>query len=83
MTIAWNTYESEGFYDELISSPGNARKPAQKLLSYLKTLDKSDIAARKQAAELTIREMGVSFTVYTDEGNIDRAWPFDIIPRVI
>ena len=28
--------------------------------------------------------MGVTFTVYTEEeGSIDRAWPFDIIPRVI
>jgi uncharacterized circularly permuted ATP-grasp superfamily protein len=27
--------------------------------------------------------MGVSFTVYTEEGNIDRAWPFDIVPRTI
>jgi len=29
-------------------------------------------------------EMGITFTVYSDEGNIDRAWPFDIpIPRII
>jgi uncharacterized circularly permuted ATP-grasp superfamily protein len=27
--------------------------------------------------------MGISFAVYTDNGNIDRAWPFDAIPRVI
>nr|WP_227532941.1 circularly permuted type 2 ATP-grasp protein [Klebsiella pneumoniae] len=27
--------------------------------------------------------MGVSFTVYTEKGNIDRLWPFDIIPRTI
>jgi uncharacterized circularly permuted ATP-grasp superfamily protein len=27
--------------------------------------------------------MGVSFTVYFEGGNIDRAWPFDIIPRII
>jgi uncharacterized circularly permuted ATP-grasp superfamily protein len=28
--------------------------------------------------------MGITFTVYSeDEGSIDRAWPFDIIPRVI
>jgi uncharacterized circularly permuted ATP-grasp superfamily protein len=27
--------------------------------------------------------MGISFTVYTEGGNIDRAWPFDIIPRII
>jgi uncharacterized circularly permuted ATP-grasp superfamily protein len=27
--------------------------------------------------------MGISFTVYSDAGNIDRDWPFDIIPRII
>ena len=27
--------------------------------------------------------MGVSFTVYSQGNNIDRAWPFDLIPRVI
>lgn len=83
MTIAWNEYSTTGFYDELISSPGNPRRPAQKLVSCLKNLSEEDVAARKHAAELTIKEMGVSFTVYTEEGNIDRAWPFDIIPRVI
>ena len=83
MTIPWNEYQPGDFYDEIISTPGNARKPAQKLLKYLKSLSEGDIASRKLAAESTIREMGVSFTVYTEEGNIDRAWPFDIIPRVI
>ena len=27
--------------------------------------------------------MGITVTVYTEEGNIDRSWPFDIIPRTI
>jgi uncharacterized circularly permuted ATP-grasp superfamily protein len=27
--------------------------------------------------------MGITFTVYTEGENIDRTWPFDIIPRVI
>lgn len=83
MTIAWNEYNPGDFYDELISSPGHARKPAKKLLSFLKTFSDEDIAARKLAADSTIKEMGISFTVYTEEGNIDRAWPFDIIPRII
>ncbi|MFL0800111.1 MAG: circularly permuted type 2 ATP-grasp protein [Agarilytica sp.] len=83
MTISWNDYDPGAFYDELISSPGNARKPAKKLLSYLKTLSDGDIASRQAAADATIKEMGISFTVYTEEGNIDRAWPFDIIPRII
>jgi uncharacterized circularly permuted ATP-grasp superfamily protein len=27
--------------------------------------------------------MGITFTVYSEGSNIDRAWPFDIIPRII
>ncbi|WP_188150775.1 circularly permuted type 2 ATP-grasp protein [Teredinibacter waterburyi] len=83
MANDWKNYSSGDFFDELMSSPGNARQPARKIVSYLKSLSAEDIAARRQAAESTIREMGVSFTVYSEGGNIDRAWPFDIIPRVI
>lgn len=83
MTINLKEYDAGDFFDELIDSRGRARKPARKLVNCLKRLKEEDINARKVAAESTIREMGVSFTVYTDEGNIDRAWPFDIIPRVI
>lgn len=43
----------------------------------------SEMRARKTAADLAIRDMGVSFTVYSSERNIDRAWPFDMIPRII
>ncbi len=83
MKNAWGNYTAGAFYDELISSPGNARQPAKKLLSHLRSFSEEDLSSRQQLAESTIREMGVSFTVYTEEGNIDRAWPFDIIPRVI
>ena len=27
--------------------------------------------------------MGITFTVYSDGENIDRAWPFDVVPRII
>lgn len=83
MTIDWNTYQSAPFYDELISTPGNARQPARKLLSFLKTLDDDTLLERKQAAEYAITQFGIAFTVYSDGANIDRDWPFDIIPRPI
>lgn len=53
------------------------------LSKYLESLDGNALDARKTAAEMAIMEMGITFTVYSDEGNIDRAWPFDIIPRII
>ncbi len=83
MTDLWQDYACDDFYDEVMSSPGNARKPAQKLVSYFRSLSEESIESRRLAAEATIKEMGVSFTVYTEEGNIDRAWPFDIVPRPI
>lgn len=83
MNELWNDYDSRHFFDELISEKGKSRLPAEQLVNYLRSLSVDDLNERKLASDLTIREMGVSFTVYTEEGNIDRAWPFDIIPRII
>lgn len=83
MRVNWKTYNSGQFYDELISSPGYARKPARRLASYLASLNHEDLLQKKTAAELAIKTMGISFTVYSDAGNIDREWPMDIIPRMI
>ncbi|MBD1388694.1 circularly permuted type 2 ATP-grasp protein [Neiella sp. HB171785] len=83
MTIAWNQYDPAKFFDELYASKGTPRDSSKPLIDYLQQLSVDEVASRKAAADLTIREMGVSFTVYTEEGNIDRAWPFDIIPRTI
>tara|TARA_B100000959_G_scaffold90987_1_gene96784 strand:+ start:43195 stop:44640 length:1446 start_codon:yes stop_codon:yes gene_type:complete len=83
MRVNWKTYNPGEFFDELISSPGYARKPARRLASYLRSLTHEELLEKKTAAELAIKTMGISFTVYSDAGNIDREWPFDIIPRVI
>ena len=76
-------YQSNGFFDELIDSKGKPSPPAKQLLGYLDSLSAEELEKRKLMAEATIQEMGISFTVYTEEGNIDRAWPFDIVPRTI
>lgn len=76
-------YQSSMFFDELIDEKGVARAPAKQLLNYLDSLSEDELEKRRITAEATIQEMGISFTVYTEEGNIDRAWPFDIIPRTI
>jgi uncharacterized circularly permuted ATP-grasp superfamily protein len=83
MKIDWKTYNPGKFYDEMISTPGNARTASRGLASYLQSLTDKELARRQRAADLAIAEMGITFTVYTEGENIDRAWPFDIIPRVI
>lgn len=82
MRIDWKKYDLQGNFDELISSPGYARAAARGLVKYLRSLSDEQLSRRQRAAELAIAEMGITFTVYSEGENIDRAWPLDIIPRV-
>lgn len=83
MGINWKDYDARSFYDESINDGGNPRLPAKKLINYLQSLDQEEIHRRQKLADAAIQDMGITFTVYTEEGNIDRLWPFDIIPRTI
>ncbi len=83
METLTHDYDTGPYFDELIESSGQYRPSAKQLMKYLESLSEEELEKRKQTAEATVQEMGISFTVYTEEGNIDRAWPFDIIPRTI
>ncbi len=83
MAIDWQQYRCEDFYDELFGGPGLPRPAARRLAEYLDDLSNAELAERRLAADLAIKVMGISFTVYSEGKNVDRAWPFDVIPRVI
>ena len=70
-------------YDELITTSGRARRHATKLIKMLRGLSTQQVMQRKHAANLAIQAMGITFTVYSEGENIDREWPYDIIPRII
>ncbi|MEM9621650.1 MAG: circularly permuted type 2 ATP-grasp protein [Pseudomonadota bacterium] len=79
----WQSYDAGQAYDELVTPKGQPRAVARSLINHLQKYAPDEMLARRNAADLCIREMGISFTVYSEAGNIDRAWPFDIIPRII
>jgi uncharacterized circularly permuted ATP-grasp superfamily protein len=82
--IDWKDYTTKGLYDELIAAPGRPRPESTQVAAYLASLDTEELNARQAAAELAIKEAGITFTVYSQEGgSIDRAWPLDIVPRVM
>ncbi|MDX1514118.1 MAG: circularly permuted type 2 ATP-grasp protein, partial [Gammaproteobacteria bacterium] len=84
MSIRWRDYKVDGYYDELMHASGRARKHARFLTRHLAALDATELTSIQAAAELSIKEMGITFTVYSEsEGSIDRAWPLDVIPRVM
>jgi uncharacterized circularly permuted ATP-grasp superfamily protein len=83
MEFVLSEYAASTAYDELVDRELHPRAAARRLFDYLNSMDAGELGARCQAVDATIMAMGITFTVYSEAGNIDRAWPFDPIPRVI
>lgn len=83
MSLLSERYREQPANDELIDAQQQPRPAAKALFAPLLSLDLSALAARRQAAEAAVLAMGITFTVYTEAGNIDRAWPLNIIPRIL
>jgi uncharacterized circularly permuted ATP-grasp superfamily protein len=83
MPIDWKNYSIKDIYDELIGAAAELRPAAAELGNYLSSMNDAELKEHKDAAELAIQVMGITFTVYSEGSTIDRAWPFDIIPRII
>ena len=79
----FDNYRLDGIYDELLTPRGQARPGMGRLIRYLKKMSPAQLQQRRHDAELAITTMGITFTVYSEGENIDREWPYDIIPRVI
>ena len=74
---------SADLWDELLDNDGAPRRAAAELVQQLQSLGLAELQQRQDLAELDIVGMGITFTVYSDGRGIDRAWPFDVVPRVI
>ncbi|MCP5417788.1 MAG: circularly permuted type 2 ATP-grasp protein [Chromatiaceae bacterium] len=84
MSIDLTRYSTNDFFDEMLERPNRARTWSKQLVAHLRQMDDGELAARQASAELAIKEMGITFTVYNEQdGTIDRNWPFDIVPRII
>ncbi len=83
MPRSWKSYQSKDFFDELITAKGQPRVAARRAVNLLSGLTREEVESRRTEAELAIKDMGITFTIYSEGKNIDRSWPFDIIPRVI
>ncbi len=75
--------ESARFYDEMFDAPGRPRPGVEPLVSAVNGFGAGVLAARQAAAERALLNMGITFTLNGDQGNSERIFPFDIIPRVI
>jgi uncharacterized circularly permuted ATP-grasp superfamily protein len=83
MPLNFDSYETSGFYDELISASGDPRPGAKILVDRIASLQDGNILARQKAAEAAMFNMGITFTVYGSDEGTEKIFPFDIVPRIV
>ena len=70
-------------YDEMFAGPGELRSPYQVLMDQFSTLPRSEVERRKQAADLSFLNQGITFTVYGRDEGTEKIFPYDLLPRMI
>ena len=76
-------YDANGYYCELLGAPNRDHPVVELIERQLSTISESELRSRASAAESDLFDMGVTFTVYSENSAIDRVLPFDLIPRVL
>ena len=72
-----------GRWDEMMAADGTVRAHWQPLLQHFAGLSAEERSRAQQSARRQIRENGVTFNVYDDEGGEARPWELDLLPLVI
>ena len=84
MTSLFQDYDPGDFYDEMFSSPGVVRPHYRMLLERAEALSVEDFDRKRQIAERSYLNQGITFTVYNDkQEGTERIFPFDLVPRII
>ncbi len=76
-------YQTEGFFDELVTQAGVPRKGAEQLVGLINQIPPAELLRRQHAIERSLYQMGITFTVYSDSAGTEKIMPFDIVPRII
>lgn len=76
-------YKNSACYDEIFDSLGSPRPSCQSLVDRLSELSDGELERHQKAADQTLLNMGITFTVYGHEAGTERIWPFDVLPRVV
>lgn len=76
-------YNPGEFYDEMFAAPGMPRPHYAKLYQKVGTMESRQFDERRRLADISFLLQGITFTVYSDGGNTERLFPFDLIPRII
>jgi uncharacterized circularly permuted ATP-grasp superfamily protein len=76
-------YQLDNAYDEMFASKGELHGHYGPLLEHFAALPHDEVQRRKQAADLSFLNQGITFTVYGREEGTEKIFPYDMLPRII
>ncbi|MDE1154265.1 MAG: circularly permuted type 2 ATP-grasp protein [Acidobacteriaceae bacterium] len=76
-------YRLDEAYDEMFSGENVLRSHYDPLLQHFAELPPDEVQRRKQSADLSFLNQGITFTVYGREEGTEKIFPYDLLPRII
>lgn len=70
-------------YDELHGHDGAPQGAYAAYANWLSTIPQDILLQKRLEADVLFHRLGITFAVYGDESGVERAIPFDIIPRIL
>ena len=72
-----------GHHDELRAPDGTLRRPWREFFAHLGPGGFADLPRRRGTIERQVRDDGITYNVYSDDGRSERPWSLDIFPYLI
>jgi len=79
----WDQYEVNGVFDEMFVDRGHPRSHYAAVARRLAKLNPAALDRRRRMADVSFRNQGITFTVYSDPRGVEKTFPFDLVPRII
>jgi len=79
----FENYWLDDAYDEMFEAVGAPRAHYRALHRTLLDLPLAEMRRRKQAADISFLNQGITFTVYGREEGTERIFPHDLLPRIV
>jgi uncharacterized circularly permuted ATP-grasp superfamily protein len=70
-------------FDEMFAGTADLREQYGPLLEHFAAMPQDEVQRRKQAADLSFLNQGITFTVYGRDEGTEKIFPYDLIPRII
>jgi len=81
--IELDSYESDGFFDEMFEKDQSIRPHYELLKQRLQKMSMKNLNFLQHSTDRAQLSLGMTFNVYNDNQGVERVLPLDIIPRII